>query len=53
MDLDLNKINITLSFGSKDIKYNDLLTKEESSIIPVIKFNKENNKFRQKKSNNL
>lgn len=45
MDLDLNKINITLSFGSKDIKYNDLLTKEETSIIPVINFNKEKKKL--------
>jgi phosphatidylethanolamine-binding protein (PEBP) family uncharacterized protein len=44
MDLDFNKIDIKLSFNSKEIKYNDLLTKEETSTIPIIKFNKEEGK---------
>lgn len=45
MDLDFNKIDIKLSFNSKDIKYNDLLTKEETSIKPIIKFTKEKGKL--------
>ena len=45
MDFKFNKTDIKLSFNSKNIQYNDLLTKEESSNKPNIEFNKEKDKF--------
>jgi len=45
MDLNFNKTNIKFLFDSKNINYNDLLTKEESSTKPVIQFNKEKDKL--------
>ena len=45
MDFKFNKTDIKLSFNSKYIQYNDLLTKEESSNKPNIEFNKEKDKL--------
>lgn len=45
MNLDNYKNFVKLSFGLEEINYNDMLTKQFSSIEPNIQFNKEKGKL--------